>query len=565
MSESAVKRSVKSVVADAQQISEQRANKAKQGTTEQVDFSSLAQTNVYAQIMLNPTLSPEQKRDELAKILQFSKESTKEENRAKLEAFNEFKEYLQEQRKLLNREGIQLQDTEAFAELQSVIDEMTKSSIEFQDRVKPLLEVLTAVFEIRKQDKITDVYREIENDKAWQEAQTKGLAKLENDLKNSKLKLENLAREKARLAEEKTLFGLGPVSKAAKERGHEIEFVDRPLLSDAIGDIVRQIEKKRLELAQGPHSSNPELKRQKEVLREFLDLTKDANRDRQRALIDSAVKYVDTSDSRLKSVLQTLGRLGKHAEVMSDANGMLRNMHLIMDESLKNVAKANDGVKRELTSTPSDESPISRMTREEKLNELNEHITLTNDGSVDIANSIGGLTKHAVQIQAYKDTLRNESSSTKRLHLEGVSQMGEQLMSVMSAISAAATSESRSIAANNFAKMAEQNQTIISQEVVRNATNVEVEANQIARLVGELQDYGDVLKASSEIASEGYGRMRDTVQAIRMVSGHVQEAIKDLVSDRADSGIGADEPRAEPKAAAPAGPQNPFDKLRSSR
>src|SRR5690606_1882994 len=107
----------------------------------------------------------------------------------------------------------------------------------------------------------------------------------------------------------------------------------------------------------------------------------------------------------------------------------------------------------------------------------------------------------------YQDTLRNESGSTKRLHLEGVSQMGEQLMSVISAISAAATTESRSVAANNFAKMAEQNQTIIAQEVVRNATAVEIEANQIAKLVGELQDYGDVLAASSEIANQGYGRM----------------------------------------------------------
>ena len=125
--------------------------------------------------------------------------------------------------------------------------------------------------------------------------------------------------------------------------------------------------------------------------------------------------------------------------------------------------------------------------------------------------------------------------------------MGEQLMSVLSAISAAATSESRSVAANNFAKMAEQNQTIIAQEVVRNATNVEVEANQIAKLVGELQDYGDVLNASSQIASQGYGKMRDTVDAIRKVSGSVQDAIKDFVSDRADAGIaaGTDEEKSE--------------------
>lgn len=140
--------------------------------------------------------------------------------------------------------------------------------------------------------------------------------------------------------------------------------------------------------------------------------------------------------------------------------------------------------------------------------------------------------------------------------------MGEQLMSVISAISAAATSESRSVAANNFAKMAEQNQTIIAQEVVRNATNVEMEADQIAKLVGELQDYGDVLNASSQIATQGYGKMRDTVDAIRKVSGSVQDAIKDFVSDRADAGIAAGGATQDQEAGSTQdGMNDPFSKL----
>jgi hypothetical protein len=251
--------------------------------------------------------------------------------------------------------------------------------------------------------------------------------------------------------------------------------------------------------------------------------------------------------------------------VLSDTNGILKNMHLIMDESLKEVSQKNDEVKKDLGAGPADESSIARMTREDKLQDLNEFISRADDHAVDVANSIGGLTKHAVQIQAYKDTIRNESGSTKRLHLEGVSQMGEQLMSVISAISAAATSESRSVAANNFARMAAQNQTIISQEVVRNATTVELEAQQISRLVGELQDYGDVLKASSDIANAGYTRMRDTIGAIRKVSGAVQGAINDLVDDRAAANMasGEGEVSAHQDSNA-AGFSNPFDKLGNS-
>lgn len=563
---SATKLSPKSVVEEARKLAGQVSSKDKEETAQNAKYIELTKTNAFAQLMLNSSLSHEAKRDEMAKLLTFDKAASKEENRAKLQAFQEFMEYLQEQRKVLNREGIKLQDTEAFAELQSVLDEMTKASIEFQEKIKPLLEVLNAVFEIRKQDKITDVYKEIQSDKEWLEEKQNALKELEEELRSNKITVAKLEAEKARLSQDKWLFGAGPIKGKAKARIAEIEEVELKEVSARIDELVSRVEGQQKIIAAGRDSENPGLAAQKAVLKEFLDLSKDDNRQRQKDLIDAAVNYVDTSDSRLKNVLGTLERLGKHAEVMSDANGMLRGMHLIMDESLKQVTKQNAAVKSELSQVPAEESPIARLTREEKLTEVNEHITSIDDGAVDIANSVGGLTKHSVQIQAYKDTLRNESSSTKRLHLEGVSQMGEQLMSVISAISAAATSESRSLAANNFAKMAEQNQTIISQEVVRNATNIEIEARQISKLVGELQDYGDVLNASSEIASRGYGKMRETVDAIRKVSGSVQDAIKDFVADRAEVGIasgeggsnGANDAKTVTKDAAVT---NPFEKL----
>ena len=553
------KRSVASVISDATKIRDrQRAVVSDEG-------KAFAQSNVFAQIMLNQQLSPEARRDAIVQELTFTKDVTKEQNRAKLEAFSAFKEYLQEQRKILNREGIKLQDTEAFAELQAVVDEMTRASLEFQDRAKPLIDVLSAVFEIRKNDKIPDVYKEIQNDKEWAEEQNTKLKSQEQRLESLLGVADKLERTKAQLSAEKSFFGFGPTKKTALAQIAEIDAVDKVRVTHEISDMVAQIDAQKATIEAGREPEHPELAQQKCVLREFLDLTKDENRDRQKGLIEAAVKYVDTSDTRLKSVLGTLERLGKHAEVLSDTNGILKNMHLIMDESLKHVTHKNEGTKRELEQGASDESSIARMTREDKLQDINEFISRADDHSVDVANSIGGLTKHAVQIQAYKDTLRNESGSTKRLHLEGVSQMGEQLMSVISAISAAATSESRSVAANNFARMAAQNQTIIAQEVVRNATTIDLEAQQISRLVGELQDYGDVLKTSSEIAQEGYSRMRDTIGAIRKVSGAVQGAINDLVDDRAEANMGSGEAstgNAAPKSEATF--QNPFDKLGNS-
>ncbi len=561
--------SKKEVISQARELADRV--KSSKSESESSELSLAIQENPFAQVMFNTNLDPEAKRDQIASLVAFDSEATKEQNREKIEAFHKFMEYLQEQRKVLNREGIKLQDTEAFAQLQGVIDQMSAATIQFQEKVEPLMEVLQAVFEIRKNNKVTEVYKDIQDDLAWKEEQEEKLSDLENQQVRNKDQWVKLERDLSFLSKDRSLFGFGPVRAESQAKIDELRKFTIPEAAKEHENLLESIAEQKGLIEKGREGLNPELKAQKETLRHFLDLTNEDNRDRQKALIDAAINYVDTSDEKLKNVLGTLERLGKHSEVVGDSNSMLRNFHLIIDDSLKVANNGNQGARSSLEQAPTDESSIAKMSREEQLKDLNEHIARTDEGAVDIANSIGGLTKQSVQIQAYKDTIRNETGSTKRLHLEGVSQMAEQLMSVISAISSAATTESRAVAAGNFAEMAEQNQTIVSQEVIRNATNIDLEAKAISKLVGELEDYGQVLNASSEIASQGYDRMRETVDAIRKVSGSVQGAIDDFNADRADAGIAVG--KGEEKAAAAEntvkdseqkeGFANPFDKLGS--
>ncbi len=565
--------SKKEVISQARELADRV--KASKSESESSELSLAIQENPFAQVMFNTNLDPEAKRDQIASLVAFDSEATKEQNREKIEAFHKFMEYLQEQRKVINREGIKLQDTEAFAQLQQVIDQMSAATIQFQEKVEPLMQVLQAVFEIRKNNKVTEVYKDIQDDITWKEEQEQKLSDLENQQAKNKDQWLKLERDLSFLSKDRSLFGFGPVRAESQAKIDELRKFTIPEAAKEHENLLESIKDQNSLIEEGREGLNPELRAQKETLRQFLDLTNDDNRDRQKALIDAAINYVDTSDDKLKNVLGTLERLGKHSEVVGDSNSMLRNFHMIIDDSLKVANNNNQGARSSLENSPADESSIAKMTREEQLKDLNEHIARTDEGAVDIANSIGGLTKQSVQIQAYKDTIRNETGSTKRLHLEGVSQMAEQLMSVISAISSAATTESRAVAAGNFAEMAEQNQTIVSQEVIRNATNVDLEAKAISKLVGELEDYGQVLNASSEIASQGYDRMRETVDAIRKVSGSVQGAIDDFNADRADAGIavgkGEEKVAAVDKAADKTGKggeqgegfANPFDKLGS--
>ena len=70
----------------------------------------------------------------------------KEQSRARLEEFKAFKEYLQFERKRMAQQIIDLTDTEAFAELKSVYDELNNSLISFEQKIAPLTDIVDAVY-----------------------------------------------------------------------------------------------------------------------------------------------------------------------------------------------------------------------------------------------------------------------------------------------------------------------------------------------------------------------------------------------------------------------------------
>jgi len=103
--------------------------------------------NPFYKVMFSEETKPEQKKEEVTKLLTF--EGTKEENREKIKQFELFKEFLQSSREEMAQEIIRLTDTETFAELKSVYDELNQSLIDFDDRMRPLTEIIDAVYTLR--------------------------------------------------------------------------------------------------------------------------------------------------------------------------------------------------------------------------------------------------------------------------------------------------------------------------------------------------------------------------------------------------------------------------------
>ena len=106
--------------------------------------------------------------------------------------FNLFlKQYLQFQRQAMAKEFMKLADTRSFAELKQVIDDMNKGLIKFDDTMKPLSEILDAVYTLRTSGPglLNDAYQDIESDRKAEEEREQKLKELKDEVNNIEKKI----------------------------------------------------------------------------------------------------------------------------------------------------------------------------------------------------------------------------------------------------------------------------------------------------------------------------------------------------------------------------------------
>ena len=148
----------------------QRAGTAASAKTsapaEDARFASI-QSNAFYKVMFAEESRPEEKKSLVAKMLTF--EGTKEQNRERIKEFELFKEYLQSQREAMAQEIIRLTDTETFAELKMVYDDLNTSLIEFDNKMRPLTDIIDAVYTLRTNGMTVEAFQEIIRDRKREE------------------------------------------------------------------------------------------------------------------------------------------------------------------------------------------------------------------------------------------------------------------------------------------------------------------------------------------------------------------------------------------------------------
>lgn len=516
-------------------ISQARNVKTSSSTKQKTDdrFASI-ESNPFYSVIFDPALDPEQKKAALVKLRTFA--GTKEENRERAKEYDLFKEFLQENREQMAREIIALTDTDTFAELQRTYQDINDALIQFEEDMNPLTNIVEAVYALRTDEggsKVLDAFKEIKNDINRQVEIEAERAKAAQEFEVAKQSADAIQRKIAALSTEKSFFGFGGVKPEAAQQISSLKIdYDNTLVT------LSEAEKRKIEAEQktvAGSSTLPEhLQIAKEELKNMLNLSAGEHTERQKALVSSALGFIETSKDRIGSIREHLGGMDTQIDNLTDTNRHMSQIYAIMTEAEKAASLENRRIRENLLAQEETENLIQKQERETKLMDLDEYIQNVSQSTVDTQSTYADLASSSVRILTMKDATTQQIVKAREMHSRGVAGIADRLSTVLQAVSGAAISEAQQIANETHMNMVASTNRIAEKEAIRVAMGVNVTNEGLVRLAEDLESYGKITSIRTNEIRSGLEDMQANLKRIEEIRNSVQTAVRDAVGVTAD-------------------------------
>ena len=533
MSESGMKTSPsKSVADDAVEkygTSKRSSSTSEESVSEQ-KFANI-KDNVFHKVIMQSDATPEQKQKEIAQILAYDESISKEDNQAKLADFELFKEFLMTYRKEMSKKIIELSNTETFGELQSVFESMNSSLLEFEDQINPLVDIIDAVnrLNMASDGAIYDVFKEIQDDKAEEQRIAKLRDEQNKQIDEYQKNIKKLTGDIAALGTDKPWYLFGGVSASSKQdiarKQQELSEIEKSL-----GELQSEVESTVVER----ETQFAEFKAEKLKLRELLDLSSEEHKDRQEALVRSALNYVNTTEQRSASVLSHMEGVKDQISNVDDLNGKLQKVFAVVNEAIKDAETSNEDLSDKYKQVDSDESQVARVVREENLQSVNEHVEVLTSAKLDTLETLGELSKESRDVRSMRDTNRQQIESTRKIHSSGTAGIASRLSTVLTAVNAAALNESKTTIKNTLNNMNEMTGEIAGMEAIKNATNLHIQNDELSKAIDQLNSIKEVSDKATDITRAALQDQKALQEEIEQAAAKLAQSVKDAKSVTAE-------------------------------
>ncbi len=516
---------------------EKYASKSRSRRAEQKEESTVAkkyasiESNPFHQIILQSDSEPEEKAKAISQALAYDDSKTKEENEVMLAAFEEFKEYLMDQRKEMSKEIIRLSDTEAFSELQSVFEEMNGALQDFETQLSPLIDIIDAVHRLNmaSDGAMYDVFKEIQEDKVEEERIAKQREEHEASLQGYNNDVTALQKEIAVLREDKSWWGMGGTTKSALQDIARKQ-VDIENKQNDISNLRQDVESLTLDR----ETKFAEYAKEKEQLRTLLDITSDEHKERQEALVGAALNFVNTTDERTGAVLEHMDGIRGQIKNVGSVNGSMRKIFAIVNDGIKDAEGKNATLTDKFQAVAENESQLQTFEREDKLQAVNQHVDSLNAAKVDTLGTYGELQQENMNIKSMQDTNNQQINHTRKMHSSGTAGVASRLSVVLTAVSSAALNEAKTATQNTLSGMNSMTHALAQNEAIKNATQLHVQNDELSNAIKELESYREISDKATEITRAALEEQKVLQRDMEKTAEELAKSVRDAKGVTAD-------------------------------
>ncbi|WP_294966032.1 hypothetical protein [uncultured Gilliamella sp.] len=496
--------------------------------------------NSFFKVIFSDNLSLEQKVEEVTRILEFS--DNKEVDRAKIQEFDTFKEYLQSISEEMSKQRIEMTDTEVFAELQRVYADFNNDLNSFIEKIKPLTEITDALYNLRQNGETRNALAKIKADQEWDEEKEAEKQQIQNEFIKFEKQITELKLEIEVLQKDKGFFGLGQIKAASKAKiaanETKIEQLDRDIQNNhkKLADIQEEIKQHHEQRSQSIDV---------EKLKELLNLTSEQHTLRQADMVESALKFVNQGKERFGAIRGHLEKMVKQIEGLCDNNGNMIQIYAIMNEATKKVEIVHRELRQELEHKDVGDNLLESMKLDEARRNLDEHIDTVSTATVDTMQTYGELTTEAIKIRNMQAATKKQVESARAMHSRGIASVASQLSVVVTAVNSAAINEAQSMASNTLAEMARVTNDIAKNEAIRIATGRDNINDDLEAMLQNLAEFGDTQREATEITRSALETMRANLDEIEKMAKDVQDDTRDFIAVTGDVLSEKTEPKKE--------------------
>lgn len=480
--------------------------------------------NPFAQIaMSNP--DPEFQKNEMVKLMTFVDEKTTAENQ---KALAEYSAYMQSERQRLAVKLIEMTDTKTFSNMQKVLVDINNGVLDFEEQIKPFMEIINAIRLIQEEDATTDILSEMREDGRIAEANRIEIAKINEQIE--KLKFEQKEKMFAIMAhqEDKSFFGFGdvrPSAKAAISR-LESEIEENSKSNSVLTNKYKEVQSK----AKAVSTKFAHLAHAKEVMGTMLNLSEGDHEERHEQLVKTAVDFVTTTKERVSGTLAHSMQMGDQIKSLSDLAFGMRGSYVVLSEAAKEAelinSKAHDSLIEELKTI---DDPLTKQRKEGISRHMSKHITALNSAARETTDVISDLTLSSQRIEAMEAANVAQIKKTEQIQTSGIAGVADNLSSVLTAINQAAIGQASTAAQQSLRRMNENTINLTKEQMLNSAKSQNDDNAALIKSLEQLAGFGDVIEMANRSTQDALGENREILKQMRYTADDVKKAATDTL------------------------------------